>query len=188
MLKWIVGTVVGVLLGLAGYFSVYLGAFKPVQVLEVQHKGLQILYLEHIGAYHKITPTIEQVETWVRAQGLKCDRSFSQFFDDPRKVEEGRLRAKGGCIWGDDVGVPRLSMDILEKIKPPPGFIFAEIPEGKALKAIFEGSPAIGPSKVYSKAEDYFSEKPLQRGDYVLEVYEIKSQKAMTTTYFFPFQ
>ena len=187
MLKWIVGTIFGVVLGLAIYFSMYLGAFKAVALEETRHGSFLILSLEHIGAYHKITPTIEQVEKWARSQGLPCPRSFSQFFDDPRKVEEGRLRSRGGCIWGEELGASKPDPATFSKTLPE-GFTLSEIPQGSALKAVFEGSPAIGPIKVYSKVEEYFSQKPLTRGDYVVEVYNIKSPTEMTTTYYFPFQ
>jgi hypothetical protein len=184
MLKWILGTLVGVVAGLAIYFSLYLGAFKPVALHEAPIGNLRVLALEHIGPYHKIAPDIEKVEAWAKANGIECQKTFGQYFDDPRQVEEGRLRSRGGCIWGSDVqsAYPEQKLPTL-----PQGFEMSEIPATQALIAVFEGSPAIGPSKVYSKAEEYFSQVPYKRGSSVVEVYEIHSQKAMTTTYFFPF-
>jgi hypothetical protein len=183
MLKWIVGTLVGVVMGLAIYFGNYLGALRPVTMQEVSPQVMTLLSVDHVGAYHKISEDIVRVEDWAKAHKLLCKKTFGKFLDDPRVIEEGRLRSKAGCIWGESISeqVPLLPTEL------PSGFSVEKLEMTTALQAVFEGSPAIGPWKVYSKAEDYFAAKPVQRGNFVLEVYEVHSAKEMTTTYFFPF-
>ena len=131
------------------YVFQYTGAFKSVIVSVDQRESLQIISKDYIGPYHKIVTTIEEVETWSKANGLKCRLSFGEYFDNPDTVEEGRLRARGGCVI--DPLFPE------EKIKAsqlnlPEGFKLSILPAGKAVVAIFSGAAGIGPLKVYPKA------------------------------------
>jgi AraC family transcriptional regulator len=178
MLKWILGTVLGVILGLAGYFFWYLGAMKPVTIAEQDSGPYYLLYKENVGPYHKVAPVIIEIESYSQSHGLKCSLTFGQYLDDPRTVEEGRLRSHVGCL---------LSNEEFSALKNLPSDYKTEaIPTKKYLTAIFEGSPAIGPMKVYPKAEDYFAEKHLKMSGAVIEIYEVHSQKSMTTKYLFP--
>jgi AraC family transcriptional regulator len=54
------------------------------------------------------------------------------------------------------------------------------------VQAVFDGSPGIGPIKIYPKAETYMKDHQLAMDGAVIEIYVIHSQKAMTTTYLFP--
>jgi effector-binding domain-containing protein len=178
MLKWMLGTVLGVILGMAGYFTWYLGALRPVNLAEQEAGPYNLLYKENVGPYHKVAPLITEVETFAKSHGLICKLTFGQYLDDPRNVEEGRLRAHVGCL---------LSTEELAALKDLPADYKTEtILSKKYLVAIFEGSPAIGPMKVYPKAEDYFNAKNIKIAGPVIEIYEVHSEKAMTTKYLFP--
>jgi len=98
MLKWILGTVLGVIIGIAGYFFWYLGAFKPVELLEKPVGPLHLIYKKHVGPYHKIVSTLDEVEKWAKENQVPCGRTFGEFLDNPNTVEEGRLRANCGCV------------------------------------------------------------------------------------------
>jgi AraC family transcriptional regulator len=89
-------------------------------------------------------------------------------------VEVGRLRSRGGCI------VKEFPATL------PEGFKTQEIPERRYVMAVFEGSPGIGPVKVYPKAEVYMKDHNLVMDGAVIEIYVIQSEKEMTTTYLFP--
>lgn len=158
-----------------GYLLFYVGAFKPVVISEKQAGPFILLYKDHVGPYHKIVPVIEEVETWAKENGIDCKLSFGKYLDDPNSVEEARLKSIGGCI---------LTAAITTAL--PEGFKTETQPEAQFVVATFEGSPGIGPMKVYPKVFAYFEDQRIARGDYTLEIYEVHSQQAMTTTYYFP--
>jgi AraC family transcriptional regulator len=173
VIKWILATVLGTILGIAGYFFWYLGAWKPVIIAEKKLGPINLIYKNHVGAYHKIAPVINEVETWAKTQNLTCEKTFGEYFDDPRVVEEGRLRSRGGCL----IDKPPKTL--------PPDYQTLKIPEKEYVTATFEGSPAIGPMKVYPKVAEYFEAKNSKIEGSVMEIYEVHSQTSMTTTYLF---
>ncbi len=156
------------------YMMSYLGAFKPVIISQKNAGPFHVVYKTHVGAYHKIVPLIEEVEKWAKAQGLDCHLSFGEYLDDPKQTEEVRLRSHGGCL----IEKP---LDAL-----PEGFEQKTIPEKEYVTAVFEGSPGIGPLKVYPKVFQYIEDQKLSREESVIEVYEVHSAESMTTTYYFP--
>ncbi len=167
------------------YLFQYTGAFKTVSV-DVDERGpYTIIFKPHLGAYHKIVTTIEEVEAWAKANGLKCRLSFGEYFDDPRVVEEGRLNSRGGCILDPLNKDETTRLESVRKLMPA-DFKIAEIPKSRAVVALFTGAPGIGPLKVYPKAEDYISEHKLTRQGSVIEIYEIFDRKSMQTTYIWP--
>ncbi len=167
------------------YLFQYTGAFKSVTIGTDQRGPYTIVYKDHVGAYHKIVSTIEEVEKWARSQGLKCRLSFGEYFDDPGVVEEGRLKSRGGCLIDPLV---TSELNIFEKIKTslPPDFKTDVIPTTRAVVALFDGAPGIGPLKVYPKAEDYIEKNKLLKKGTVIEIYEIFDSKSMQTTYLWP--
>lgn len=162
-----------------GYLASYVGFFRPVVISEKKAGPFIFLYKEHVGAYHKIVPIIESVETWAKENGLSCKLSFGKYLDDPNTVEEARLKSIGGCLVTEQEYA-------VAKDKLPEGFKLETLAEAEFVVAQFEGSPGIGPMKVYPKVYEYFENQRIARGEYTLEIYEIHSQEAMTTVYYFP--
>jgi hypothetical protein len=132
-----------------------------------------LVYKKHLGAYHKIVPVIEQVEGWVRSQGEPCTLSFGEYIDDPKQVEQDRLRSNGGCIV----------QGIMANL--PPNFEQKTIQRRFFIRAQFDGSPGIGPYKVYLKANDLMAKKGLVPDGSVYEIYEILPSQQMRTEYYF---
>ncbi len=165
------------------YVLQYTGAFKSVTVSVDERQALQIISKDYIGPYHKIVTTIEEVETWSKANGLKCRLSFGEYLDNPDTVEEGRLRARGGCII--DPLVPEEKIKI-SQLNLPDGFKLSTLPAGKAVVAIFSGAAGIGPLKVYPKALEFIEKEKLIKKGNVIEIYEIFDAKSMQTTYLWP--
>jgi len=174
MIKWLLGTLLGVILGVAGYFYWYLGGWKTVTITESKMGPYYLIYKEHVGAYHKIAPVITEVEEWAKSQKIPCQKTFGEYFDDPQSVEEGRLKSRGGCIMTEK---PNAQL--------PQNMNTHEIPEKDYVVANFEGSPAIGPMKVYPKVMKHFEAMQKKINGSVIEIYEVHSQTAMTTTYLF---
>jgi effector-binding domain-containing protein len=169
------------------YLFQYTGAFKTVTVAVDQRGPYTIVYKDFTGPYHKIVSTIQEVEKWAQTQNLKCRLSFGEYLDNPRQVEEGRLKSRGGCL------IDTLSSEetqIFEKLKAhlPTDFKTDIIPASSAVVALFTGAPGIGPMKVYPKAEDYIQEHHLKIKGSVIEIYEIFDQKSMQTIYIWPLQ
>lgn len=169
------------------YLFQYTGAFRSVLVDQDERGPYTFIFKTHIGPYHKIVATIEEVETWAKSNGLKCRLSFGEYFDDPRIVEEGRLNSRGGCLIDPLIAEEQ---QILEKLKSqlPQGFKIDEIVKTKAVVALFTGAPGIGPLKVYPKAEDFIVEHKLTRKGSVIEIYEVFDKHSMQTTYIWPVQ
>lgn len=157
------------------YLFYYVGALKPVVISEKNSGPFVVLYKEHVGPYHKIVPVIEAVEKWAKENSLDCHLTFGLYLDNPGEIEEGRLRSRGGCLLSEAPQIP-----------VPQDFQIQTIENRDYVTAVFEGSPGIGPMKVYPKVADYFSERRLQQESPVMEVYEVHSEQAMTTTYYFP--
>lgn len=167
------------------YLFQYTGAFKSVTVTLTDRPTYQVVYKDFTGPYHKIVPVIEEVEKWARSQGLNCRLSFGEYFDDPRVVEEGRLKSRGGCLIDPLREDEKKSWNTLKQ-KLPVDYQADELPATKAVVSIFEGAPSIGPLKVYPKAEEFLIEQKLVRKGSVIEIYEIFDQKSMQTTYIWP--
>ncbi len=181
MLKWLLGTILGVFLGILFYFISYLGVFKPVDILEKQVGPLQLIYKNHVGPYHKIVAALNEVEKWAKDNHISCERTFGEFLDNPNTVEEGRLRANVGCVieaHPSDEPIPQL----------PEGWTSRAVPIKKYVTVEYEGSPGIGPLRVYPKVTDYFDAKHATIAGPVIEIYKIISDKAMVTTYLFPLE
>ncbi|MES2801984.1 MAG: GyrI-like domain-containing protein [Bdellovibrionota bacterium] len=167
------------------YLMQYTGAFKGVTVTTDQRGPYTLIYKDYTGAYHKIVSTIEDVEKWTRSQGLKCRLSFGEYLDNPALVEEGRLRARGGCLIDPkDENEAKLFATLKDKL--PEDFKTEVYAETKAAVALFTGAPGIGPLKVYPRADDYVKENNLQRKGPVLEIYEVLEKNSMQTLYIWP--
>lgn len=173
MIKWVVLGVIGMIVAFSLSLAYKLGAFKSVDVGVSDEPALMFLSKDHVGPYHKIVPIIQEVETWAKSKGLDCRRSFGEYLDNPQVVEEGRLRSRGGCV-------------IEQKIEVPPDYVITEKPAQKYIKAVFTGSPSIGPFKVYGRVQQLAAENRLKLDSWNLEIYEIHSDTEMTTTYLFP--
>ena len=161
------------------YLLSYVGAFKPVIITENTAGPFIYLYKEHTGAYHKIVPVIEAVESWAKEQKIACTLTFGKYLNDPKSVEEDRLRSIGGCL------ITAEELKAFEG-KWPEGFKTETQSPQKYVIATFEGSPGIGPLKVYPKVLQYIEDQRLPKSEWTLEIYQVHTQESMTTTYHFP--
>ncbi|RME17993.1 MAG: hypothetical protein D6797_01310 [Bdellovibrio sp.] len=166
-----------------------LGGHKPVQLSQVSSQtSFLLLYKPHIGPYHQINATINEVEVWAAEKHLPCSQTFGLFLDNPEKVEPERLRSLAGCL------LPLSSQQVIKKLMPSQEPDFSQTPKiawtfwkfPAALKASFRGSPSIGPFKVYPKAQKWFQKHRLPYPKEVLEVYTLFSSSSIKTEYYFP--
>lgn len=178
-----------VALGFGGFMFYHLGVLKPVQIEQTTRPTMVLLYKEFMGPYHKTVTAIEAVEKWAAENGkdlgITCQLSFGKYIDNPEGMEESRLRSHGGCVLPNDKDLATWQQALATM---PAEFKISEEPAGQYVTATFEGSPGIGPLKVYPKVQEYLSEKRLKNQGPVIEIYEIKDREAkreMTTTYLF---
>ncbi|MGE0631163.1 MAG: GyrI-like domain-containing protein [Pseudobdellovibrionaceae bacterium] len=183
ILGMIAGTIAVIALGLA----LYLGAFKSVEMEKVEHGPMNFLLIEKMGPYHKVSETIAKAEAWAKKNNIPCKITFGEYLDDPNKLEADRLRANVGCLIEDaDKEAALSSLSTSPQTESGEALKFETRPQQTYVKALFRGSPGIGPLKVYPKASNFMEDKGLQLSGPVIETYEITSPSDMTTVYFFP--
>lgn len=163
-------------LGFSVSLFVKSGAWKSVTVSEADFGPFTMIYKEYSGPYHKILPTIQEVEAWVKSQGLGCTQSFGEYLDDPNVVEHERLRSRGGC----------LVTQVPEQL--PPGIQTQIIPLRHYVVGEFTGSPALGPLKVYGKINQHLEKNRMKITAPILEIYNVTSETEVMTQYLFPIE
>ncbi len=169
------------------YLLQYTGAFKSVTLGVDQRGPYTLIYKSHTGAYHQISQTILDVEKWAQNNGLKCRLSFGEFFDNPKITEEGRLKSRGGCLI-DPINEAESTLFNKLKANLPTDFKTDLFQPTKAVVALFNGAPGIGPLKVYPQAEKFIKKGHLKTKGPVMEIYEIFDKKNMQTIYIWPIQ
>lgn len=174
-MKALIGLVIITVAGLIGTLLFRLGTFKEVSLTEGQRGPYKLVFKNHVGAYHKIMPVLEEVEKWAKDNGEPCKLSFGEFIDNPDTVDEDRLRSIAGCV-----------VDKTWDFVLPGGFGFREYPTRLYVVAEFDGAPSIGPFKVYPRAKEYIEAHSYKMNGSVIEMYEILSTEKVKTTYLFP--
>jgi AraC family transcriptional regulator len=150
-----------------------LGVFKKVEIEQGKYNEMVLLYKDHVGPYHNIGDVIKEIENWALEHKVECQKTFGQFLDDPRVVEHERLRSRGGCVLSR---FPHTySPDYKLLTVPPKNYVIA----------YFEGSPWIGPYKVYGKVHRFAAAKGQSLSGPVFEIYELMNGNRMKTTYLF---
>lgn len=172
MLKFALGFFVAMILSFV-VTGIYLGYYKGVDVKIESPQELALLGIESKGPYHLINEKIEKVETWAKENSINCPQSFGVFYDNPEKVEPEELKSFVGCV-----------LDEKTQSELPESFSQKTIQPKKAYTAVFEGSPALGPLKVYPEAKDWFEKNKLQF-PYSLEIYTLRDG-SFKTKYIFP--
>ena len=160
---------------IAAYLFFYLGVWKSVDVTQTEEPPMHLLYVTHVGPYHKISERIEVVETWARSNQVSCSNSFGEYLDDPEVVDEDRLRSHAGCV-------------VDRPLQAPEGFEFRTEPSQTYIRAEYSGSPAIGPWKVYPRLKEYAQTHRLRRATRVFEVYTLLDGGRMSTLYLWPLE
>jgi len=177
-------TLIALFIGLISfivYLMIHLGVWKNPELSMQETKPRKLLTKNHLGPYHKINPVIQSVEAFAKKFEVSCNETFGEYFDDPTVVSEDRLRSRAGCIVPfetDFINSKFTASDLKQE-----DLELVELPPTKSVIAVFTGSPAIGPYKVYPKIDRYMQTHKLVRKGSVMEVYKITSPTEMTTTY-----
>lgn len=164
--------------GFVFYLYSYLGFSRPVEIQIEKREALHLLFKNHLGAYHQIGPVISEVEQWASAQNVHCPQTFGEYVDDPAALDQDRLRSRGGCL---------LTSPLNEKLELPKDFSHEDRPSRQYVVARFQGSPSIGPMKVYPLAQKFIEDQRLKPSGAVIEIYTINGQE-VTTEFLFPIE
>ena len=174
-MKLIFLSLFGIIVAYVSYALVHVGYFKGVEIIQLEKPlTFHLVYKEHLGSYHKINETINEVEKVLAKKNIGCRRSFGHFLDNPEVVPEDRLRSHAGCVTTKSIHVEE------------EGLKYKKIEEQKFVKASFAGSPALGPIKVYPEAKDFMRARRLSTSGPILEIYTLNG-KALTTEFYFPY-
>ena len=72
--------------------AIYLGAFKEVELVESSFPETHLFYKLHIGPYHKIVKTLNEVEKWAKENNLTFfDIGVSQLYDNEQIIPHASL-------------------------------------------------------------------------------------------------
>lgn len=177
MIKSLFLAVILSLIGGVFYLTVRNGFFKSATIDIGNRPAMHLLYKEFVGPYDKVLPTLQEVEKWAHENKIPCSLTFGEYLEDPNLVEMERLHSNVGCL---------MDLAWTSNLKLPEGFQVKEVPMRKYVIGDFAGSPALGPYKVYGKAQDFILEKNLEPIGPVIEVYEVSADQKLRTIYLFP--
>jgi len=180
MLKYAFGSFIMALAFIAGFILWRTGYFKEVSISSASKGPMVLVYREHFGPYHKIPPVIEGVEKTLSAMGAPCDLAFGRYLDDPNTVDHDRLRSQGGCILSQ---IPESQKEAWAKSD----LLTLALPKKEYILATFNGSPSIGPLKVYPKVESWMEKYGYKMAGPAIELYKTLPDNTVLTTYLFEY-
>ena len=140
-----------------------------------------LIYKVHRGPYHKIAPVIDSVENFFKENKVNCPLAFGRYLHDPDSVPHDRLESHGGCAF------PQISEE-LKKLAEEQKLQIDTIEKKEYLVAHFEGSPSVGPLKVYPYVEEWMAKYGYKKKGSVLEIYQTTGEDSLHTRYLFEYE
>ncbi len=171
-----------IFLGFAVFIFFRTGLNQPVNLMSGEVGPYLLVYKIHRGSYHKMNSTIESVETFFKEKNKSCPMAFGRYIHDPSLVDEDRLESHGGCVFvSQDDQVKNLIQENSE--------LQSEWIEKKEyIIATFEGSPSVGPIKVYPEVESWMKKYGYKKKGPVIEIYQTLGADAVMTKYLFDYE
>ncbi len=151
----------------------YYGLFAKIEIGNKETGPFWLVYEKHIGDYSKTGAIMDKVfNELLNDESIKTTRGFGLYYDNPKNVEEEKLRSIVGCILedSDEDKVPFLEKRYNVKKFPQSDSIVAQFP--------FKGmlSILVGVFKVYPKLGEY-----IERNNYpktpIMELYDITNEQ-----------
>jgi uncharacterized glyoxalase superfamily protein PhnB len=158
----------------------YFGGFSKITIQNSSLGGEILVYENLTGAYNQAGKITDKVYyTLLNEYNIETTKGFSIFYDNPKHVEQSKLRSEIGCIVDniDNQTLETLKENLLVKTLPAENRISAEFP--------FKGSFSImlGLMKVYPAFEKYIAEHNLADGP-VMEIYDVPNKKIIYRKFF----
>ena len=73
-MRYLFLAIAGLVIAFGIRLIIYLGAFKDIAMSEVDRGSMSMVYVDVMGPYHKVTPSIEKVESWAKEKGIDLSR------------------------------------------------------------------------------------------------------------------
>jgi DNA-binding transcriptional regulator YhcF (GntR family) len=164
MLLLIVGIVLVLLTAVYGFF----GGFHKVKIQTISTGGEILVYENVTGAYNQAVKITNKVYYELLNQyGIETKKGFGIFYDNPKNVEQNKLRSEIGCVVEDidKNTLDRVKANFQVKILSRENCLVAEFP--------FRGFPSIimGMIKVYPIIGKYIIENNYEDGP-IMEIYD----------------
>ena len=175
------GITFGMLLATAIFLVYRTGYFKPVTIAAGEQGPFVLIYQVHKGPYHKIATVIDTVEALFKEKGTPCPLAFGRYLYDPNTVEHDRLESHGGCVFTN------LTPDV-EKIIKEKSYQMEAVEKKEYLVAHFEGSPSMGPMKVYPYVKEWLAKYGYTQEGPVIELYQTTGEDSIHTRYLFSYK
>jgi DNA gyrase inhibitor GyrI len=159
----------------------YHGFFSTPAITEKEVGPYLVAVKRFTGSYYKVGPTMTEVDTWLRENGVNSTKGVGLYYDDPAKVPEDQRRSDVGNI------LEGVDEQTLEKIKEK--FTVIEIKKSKAAVVDYPiKSPLsymLAPMKVYPEIAKYWTQKGYEEeeGSFSIEIYDIPNK---VTSYIIP--
>ncbi len=157
------------------------GLFESITIVERETGPYTIVYKEHLGAYHKVKPAMDEVYEGLLEMGIETYRGVGLYFDDPQEVPADQLRSEVGSILEitDLDKVDQIEETFKVKKVPHQKSVIVEFPIRNML------SYMIAPAKVYREMGVFWQEKGYPGYGYAVEIYDVPNK---TITYIMPIE
>lgn len=146
----------------------YFGGFRKIDLQIVTAGGEILVYEKVSGAYNQAAQISDKVYyELLHNHGIETTKGFGIFYDNPKNVEQSKLRSEVGCIVEniDAATLEKLKANFQVKTLPQENYLVAEFP--------FKGFPSIiiGMLKVHPALEKYTAENNLPDSP-IMEIYD----------------
>lgn len=163
---------IGLLIILAFVNRWYLGGFSKLEVKEQNMWPYTIAYVNFIGEYGKVGPSMTKVYETLSGAGITSFTGIGIYYDDPAVVSWTELRSDvGAVIASQEVSKLANSKDIQTKTLVAGNKMFVEFPMKNPV------SYMIGPMKVYPVITKYMEEKWYSHEVSMTELYDMVGKK-----------
>ena len=170
----------GALAAIAIFVVYRTGYLEPVDIGSGSQGPFVLIYKQHTGPYHKIAPVIDEVERTFKEANIDCPMAFGRFLHDPNVVPHDRLESHGGCA------LPTTT-NAVEKFAKSNNYQIDRIDKKEYLVATFNGSPSVGPLRVYPEVEAWMNKYGYKNKGPVIELYQTTGPDSLTTRYLFTY-
>lgn len=160
---------IGIIIALFVIALAYYGAFTSVVVYEKKMGPFQLVYEKHVGNYKEVGEVIYKVYQSLKKDSIETTRGFGLYYDNPKQVENTKLRSVVGCIL-DDKSKAGVLKNYNIKEYPVSNCVVAEFPNKGTMSII------VGIFKAYPALGKYMNEKNYMGGP-IMEIYDGVNKK-----------
>lgn len=171
--KIILGVIICLIIIASMIYANY-GGFSKLRFQINKEGGETLVYKEMNGPYNQSGQVISKLGFDLKNEfKIEPSRMFGTYFDDPRKVDESKLRSEVGCILeaSDTARVYWIKAKFNVKICPVKNYITTEFPYKGRMSIM------IGLMKVYPALMKYVKENGYSDAGPIMEIYDMTNNK-----------